>query len=38
MFVPRAIVKVDRLPILGTGKIDYVTAAQLAAQPAPVPV
>jgi acyl-[acyl-carrier-protein]-phospholipid O-acyltransferase/long-chain-fatty-acid--[acyl-carrier-protein] ligase len=36
MFVPRAIVKVDRLPILGTGKIDYVTAAKLAAQPLPV--
>ena len=37
MFVPRAIVKVDALPILGTGKIDYVTAGRLAlAPPAPV--
>jgi hypothetical protein len=37
MFVPRAIVKVAQLPILGTGKIDYVTAGQLAVQP-PAPV
>jgi acyl-[acyl-carrier-protein]-phospholipid O-acyltransferase / long-chain-fatty-acid--[acyl-carrier-protein] ligase len=37
MFVPRAIVKVAQVPILGTGKIDYVTAGKLAAaQPAPV--
>jgi acyl-[acyl-carrier-protein]-phospholipid O-acyltransferase/long-chain-fatty-acid--[acyl-carrier-protein] ligase len=37
MFVPRSIVKVDKLPILGTGKIDYVTAGKLAAaQGAPV--
>jgi hypothetical protein len=32
MFVPRTIVKVARVPILGTGKIDYVTAGQLALQ------
>jgi acyl-[acyl-carrier-protein]-phospholipid O-acyltransferase/long-chain-fatty-acid--[acyl-carrier-protein] ligase len=36
MFVPRAIVKVAQVPILGTGKIDYVSAAKLAAQPLPV--
>jgi acyl-[acyl-carrier-protein]-phospholipid O-acyltransferase/long-chain-fatty-acid--[acyl-carrier-protein] ligase len=36
MFVPRAIVKVAQVPILGTGKIDYVSAAKLAAQPQPV--
>ena len=37
MFVPRAIVKVAKLPILGTGKIDYVTAGKLAlAEPAGV--
>jgi len=36
MFVPRAIVKVAQVPILGTGKIDYVSAAKLAAEPLPV--
>ncbi len=36
MFVPRAIVKVAQVPILGTGKIDYVSAGKLAAQPPPV--
>ena len=30
MFVPRAIVKVDSVPLLGTGKIDYVNVAVLA--------
>ena len=30
IFVPRAIVKVPAVPLLGTGKIDYVSAAQLA--------
>jgi acyl-[acyl-carrier-protein]-phospholipid O-acyltransferase / long-chain-fatty-acid--[acyl-carrier-protein] ligase len=30
MFVPRAIVKVAQVPILGTGKIDYVTVGRLA--------
>ena len=28
--MPRAIVKVAQVPILGTGKIDYVSAAKLA--------
>jgi len=36
IFVPRAIVTVDAVPILGTGKIDYVSAARLAADPVPV--
>jgi acyl-[acyl-carrier-protein]-phospholipid O-acyltransferase / long-chain-fatty-acid--[acyl-carrier-protein] ligase len=31
IFVPRAIVPVPKVPILGTGKIDYVTSGQLAA-------
>jgi acyl-[acyl-carrier-protein]-phospholipid O-acyltransferase/long-chain-fatty-acid--[acyl-carrier-protein] ligase len=31
IFVPRTIVKVDAVPLLGTGKIDYVSATQLAA-------
>jgi len=30
IFVPRLIVPVSQVPILGTGKIDYVSAAQLA--------
>ncbi|MBL8699909.1 MAG: acyl-[ACP]--phospholipid O-acyltransferase [Alphaproteobacteria bacterium] len=30
LFVPRAIVPVAKLPLLGTGKIDYVTARRLA--------
>jgi acyl-[acyl-carrier-protein]-phospholipid O-acyltransferase / long-chain-fatty-acid--[acyl-carrier-protein] ligase len=30
IFVPRAIVKVESVPLLGTGKIDYIGAAQLA--------
>ena len=30
IFVPKAIVKVPQVPILGTGKTDYVTAGQLA--------
>lgn len=30
MFVPKSIVPVPSVPILGTGKIDYVSAAQLA--------
>jgi len=30
IFVPKAIVKVAQVPILGTGKTDYVTAGQLA--------
>jgi len=38
IFVPRSIVTVDALPILGTGKIDYVSAARLAADPIPVTV
>jgi len=28
--------KVAQVPILGTGKIDYVSAAKLAAEPLPV--
>jgi acyl-[acyl-carrier-protein]-phospholipid O-acyltransferase/long-chain-fatty-acid--[acyl-carrier-protein] ligase len=31
IFVPRMIVPVPKVPILGTGKIDYVTSGQLAA-------
>jgi len=34
IFVPRAIVVVPKLPILGTGKVDYVSVAQLASGPA----
>ena len=30
IFVPRSIVPVPKVPILGTGKIDYVSASQLA--------
>ena len=30
IFVPRTIVPVPKVPILGTGKIDYVTSGQLA--------
>ena len=30
IFVPKAIVKVAQVPILGTGKTDYVTAGRLA--------
>jgi acyl-[acyl-carrier-protein]-phospholipid O-acyltransferase/long-chain-fatty-acid--[acyl-carrier-protein] ligase len=30
IFVPRVVVPVPQVPILGTGKIDYVSAAQLA--------
>jgi acyl-[acyl-carrier-protein]-phospholipid O-acyltransferase/long-chain-fatty-acid--[acyl-carrier-protein] ligase len=32
IFVPRQIAKVDRVPILGTGKVDYVSAGALASQ------
>jgi acyl-[acyl-carrier-protein]-phospholipid O-acyltransferase / long-chain-fatty-acid--[acyl-carrier-protein] ligase len=32
IFVPRTIVAVPKVPILGTGKIDYVTSSQLAAE------
>ncbi len=32
IFVPRAIVKVGAVPLLGTGKIDYVSAARLATE------
>src|SRR5688572_17697818 len=32
IFVPRAIVPVASVPILGTGKIDYVSVAQLASE------
>ena len=31
IFVPRAIVHVPEVPVLGTGKIDYVNVGQLAA-------
>ena len=37
IFVPRVIVKVDSVPLLATGKIDYVGAAQLASQSVTVP-
>ena len=30
LFVPRAIATVDAVPLLGSGKIDYVSAGQLA--------
>jgi acyl-[acyl-carrier-protein]-phospholipid O-acyltransferase/long-chain-fatty-acid--[acyl-carrier-protein] ligase len=32
IFVPRSIVPVPKVPILGTGKIDYVSASQLATE------
>jgi acyl-[acyl-carrier-protein]-phospholipid O-acyltransferase / long-chain-fatty-acid--[acyl-carrier-protein] ligase len=32
IFVPRSIVPVPKVPILGTGKIDYVTSGQLASE------
>jgi acyl-[acyl-carrier-protein]-phospholipid O-acyltransferase/long-chain-fatty-acid--[acyl-carrier-protein] ligase len=32
IFVPRSIVPVPKVPILGTGKIDYVSATQLATE------
>ena len=32
IFIPRAIVRVAALPVLGTGKTDYVEAARLATQ------
>jgi acyl-[acyl-carrier-protein]-phospholipid O-acyltransferase/long-chain-fatty-acid--[acyl-carrier-protein] ligase len=38
MFVPRAIVKVAQVPVLGTGKTDYVTAGQLARSGEPAAV
>jgi acyl-[acyl-carrier-protein]-phospholipid O-acyltransferase / long-chain-fatty-acid--[acyl-carrier-protein] ligase len=36
IFVPRAITRVTTLPLLGSGKLDYVEIAQLVAQPEPV--
>jgi hypothetical protein len=38
MFVPRAIVKVAQVPLLGTGKTDYVTDGQLARASEPAAV
>jgi acyl-[acyl-carrier-protein]-phospholipid O-acyltransferase/long-chain-fatty-acid--[acyl-carrier-protein] ligase len=32
IFVPRTIVPVPKVPILGTGKIDYVSSGQLATE------
>jgi acyl-[acyl-carrier-protein]-phospholipid O-acyltransferase/long-chain-fatty-acid--[acyl-carrier-protein] ligase len=32
IFVPRSILRVPKVPILGTGKIDYVSAGKLAAE------
>ena len=32
IFVPRSIVPVPTVPILGTGKIDYVTVSRLASE------
>ena len=32
IFIPRAIVPVAKVPILGTGKIDYVSAGKMAAE------
>ena len=37
LFVPRTIVCVPRVPILGTGKSDYVAVGQIAAAPSPTP-
>ena len=34
IFVPRSIVRVAKIPLLGTGKVDYVEAAKLALQSA----
>jgi len=36
MFVPRAIVKVEAVPLLGSGKIDYVAATRLVTESARV--
>ena len=30
--MPRTIVRVPKVPILGTGKIDYVTSGQMAVE------
>jgi acyl-[acyl-carrier-protein]-phospholipid O-acyltransferase/long-chain-fatty-acid--[acyl-carrier-protein] ligase len=38
IYVPRAIRHVQRLPLLGTGKIDYVEIGRIAADPAPADV
>ena len=32
IYVPRTIVRVAAIPLLGTGKVDYVNVAQLAVQ------
>ena len=32
IFVPRAIVQVNSVPLLGTGKVDYVSVGQLASE------
>ena len=37
LFVPRTITCVPQVPILGTGKIDYVQVGQIASAPAPTP-
>jgi acyl-[acyl-carrier-protein]-phospholipid O-acyltransferase/long-chain-fatty-acid--[acyl-carrier-protein] ligase len=34
LFVPRSIVRVPAIPLLGSGKVDYVAAAALAARDA----
>ena len=35
IFVPRAVVHVAKVPILGTGKVDYVSVGKLAAEQNP---
>jgi hypothetical protein len=37
IFVPRAIVPVDAIPVLGSGKVDYVSVTKLAGDLAGVP-
>ena len=32
IMIPRTIVNVDKLPLLGTGKVDYVTAHAIATE------
>jgi acyl-[acyl-carrier-protein]-phospholipid O-acyltransferase / long-chain-fatty-acid--[acyl-carrier-protein] ligase len=32
IFVPRSIIRVPAVPVLGTGKIDYVSAGRMAAE------
>jgi acyl-[acyl-carrier-protein]-phospholipid O-acyltransferase/long-chain-fatty-acid--[acyl-carrier-protein] ligase len=36
IFVPRSITRVSIVPLLGTGKIDYVSVSRMASEPAHV--